>query len=164
VGGQIVGRHAQVDLATLGRGHRHCGRALASSHTDNRITAGAGAINLRGPGGPLIASNWLAGSRIALFLSLAHGNKIVNNAMNANWQVVLLIYGTNDNKIIRNRIVGPRHSGVSFEDDNQGNRQGSHGNQVHADVVTCAAQCNCVAVSCSAQIFARNQISGNKLR
>lgn len=125
--------------------------------TDNRVSAGVDAINLKGIGGTLIANNTLSGNEIAIFLDLAHGNKLLNNNLASSWQGVLLIYGTNDNRIMGNNISGPRQSGVSFEGDSQGNI-------VHGNNTTCALEASCLAVSGPPQIFVDNQISGNNVR
>lgn len=125
--------------------------------TSNRINAGTDALNLSRASGSLVTNNWLVGNELAVQLHFASGNKIINNALEASYQGILLTTGSNGNRISHNRVAGPSHSGISLEDGCQGNR-------VHGNIITCAADSTCVAVSGSSHAFALNRISGNKLR
>ncbi len=123
----------------------------------NHVTAAVDAINLSGAAGSFVANNRLIGAELALQLHVAQGNKIINNALEASYQGILLTAGTIGNRITHNRIAGPSHSGISLED-------GCRGNSVHGNVVTCATQYLCEAVSGSAETFTANRMSGNKVR
>ncbi len=125
--------------------------------SNNEVVSGVDAINLIDTTKSMITGNLLSGNEIALFLDQANRNKVTNNHLSASWQGILLIAGTNSNKVNGNRIFGPRNAGISLEGNNENNK-------IHGNRVTCAPEFQCLAVSGPAEVFETNKISGNKVR
>lgn len=124
------------------------------SFTGNVIHAGVDAINLAGTTHVLISANQLSGYEIAVFLDHAGENMVDGNRIQSNWQGILLTSGASANRIMGNTISGPRDSGISLEGGNVDNK-------IHGNLVTCAADYPCVAVSGPLE---GNKISGNNVQ
>lgn len=91
---------------------------------------------------------------IGVLLHQIQGNQVVGNYISAEWQGVLLTYGTNENKIIGNTITLVQDSGIALEGNN-------YGNKVHGNQVVCSIGYDCLTVNAPPEVLENNKISGN---
>ena len=91
---------------------------------------------------------------IGVLLNQIQGNQVVENTISAEWQGVLLTYGTNENKIIGNTITLVENAGIALEGNN-------FGNKVHGNKVVCSVGYDCLTVNAPPEVFDNNKISGN---
>lgn len=100
-----------------------------------------------------IVGNQLSGF-IPVILMNAHNNQVKLNTLAGSYQGVLLTAPSSYNRVIANSISGVEQSGVSLED-------GTFGNRVIDNVVSCAPGVECLTVSADGSAAELNKIFGN---
>lgn len=91
---------------------------------------------------------------IGVLLNQIQGNQVVGNYISAEWQGVLLTYGTHENNVIGNTITLVQNAGIALEGNNTGNK-------VHGNKVVCSVGVECLTVNVPPEDFENNKISGN---
>lgn len=120
----------------------------------NIITAGTPVQLGEGATQVKISQNTLDGT-IGIYLQNADGNQIQANEIRAQWQGVLLGYGSSQNKIIGNTIRGVENAAFGWEGENSGN-------QVHGNRAACRAGATCLLINALEEFQEGNQFSGNR--
>jgi len=121
--------------------------------TQNTVQAEGVAVHILEANDVRVASNHLSG-HIPLQIEASGKCKAVQNAIQGDWQGVLLARESWGNKIIANSIMGVQASGIALEPDTVGNK-------VHGNKVTCAIGSDCLTVDISPQALAVNDVTGN---
>lgn len=100
-----------------------------------------------------IVGNQLSGF-IPVLLQNSHNSQVKLNTLAGSWQGVLLTAPSSYNRVIANSISGVEQSGVSLE-------EGTFGNRVIDNVVSCAPGVECLTVSADGSAAELNKIFGN---
>lgn len=121
--------------------------------TGNHISAATPIQLGEGSSGVKIADNTLDGT-IGIYLQNADENQIQGNKIRAEWQGVLLGFGSSRNKINANQLSGMENAAFSWEGEN-------HGNKIHGNRAACQSGAACVLINALEQFRVSNKFSGN---
>ena len=121
---------------------------------DNLVQAGLDALQLTAVENSVITGNHLSGN-IAVGLFQGSKNLVRDNAIQADYQGILLGMETWKNNVLENTILGVSAAGIALE-------PGVTGNRVMANKVLCAPEATCLTVDAGADVLEMNTIAGNR--